>query len=158
MSLQDLNQSLFSDLDWVQNRLRGLLGDALFSTLELVSHKRNIAIFPLVYRYFHRKKCSDQLHSFVLSSQNFTAQAPHLMCKGSTQPHTFCIPVLRKKFQLLSKDRCFMEQIAKRMCFHVHDILNHFQSKINHCLNITSLFGNHLTWVALEHFVAWLVN
>ena len=53
-----------SCLDRVQNRLRNLVGDALFSSLQPLSHRRDVASLSLFYRYFHGK-CSSELQSLV---------------------------------------------------------------------------------------------
>ena len=59
-----------SCLDRVQNRLRSLVGDALFSSLQPLSHRRDVASLSLLYRYFHGK-CSSELQSMVPPRQTF---------------------------------------------------------------------------------------
>ena len=58
------SQRPLSSLDSVQRRLLGLVGPDLYSTLQLLSHRRNVASISLFYRYFHGK-CSHELHSRV---------------------------------------------------------------------------------------------
>lgn len=52
---------------WVsinQKRLHVLIGDELFSQLQSISHRWNVACLLLFYRYFHGE-CSDDIHSLV---------------------------------------------------------------------------------------------
>ena len=61
--------SLYS-LDAVQKRLRSLVGEELFKTLQPLSHRRNVASLSLFYRYFHGR-CSDELHQMVPPLKKF---------------------------------------------------------------------------------------
>lgn len=54
-------QSLFSSLDGIQNRLRGLVGDELLSNFQPLSHRQDTAILRLVYQDF-RSRYSGVLH------------------------------------------------------------------------------------------------
>ena len=58
------SQRSLSTLDSVQKRLLGLVGPDLYSTLQPLSHRPNVASISLFYRYFHGK-CSHELHSVV---------------------------------------------------------------------------------------------
>ena len=62
-----------SALDSVQHRLKGLVGPDLYSTLQPLSHRRDVASISLFYRYFHGK-CSTELHSLVPPLRVFRRQ------------------------------------------------------------------------------------
>jgi len=51
-------------LDRIQRRIRYLVGDELFSKLQPLSHRRNVASLALFYRYFNGH-CSDELASLI---------------------------------------------------------------------------------------------
>ena len=63
-------KSSLSSLDRVQRRLRWLIGEELFNTLQPLSHRRDVASLSLFYRYFHGR-CSEELHSLVPALQSF---------------------------------------------------------------------------------------
>ena len=63
--------SSLSCLDRVQNRLRNLVGDDLFNSLQSLSHRRDVASLSLLYRYFHGK-CSNKLSLLVPDTHIFT--------------------------------------------------------------------------------------
>ena len=63
-------------LDSVQKLLKNLIGDDLFSKLQSLSHRRDVASLSLFYRYFHGH-CSDELASLVPNtypSYNYSIQ------------------------------------------------------------------------------------
>ena len=90
-------QSSLSCLDRVQNRLRNLVGDDLFSSLQPLSQRRDVASLSLLYRYFHGK-CSNELHSLVPPRQTFRARTRLATSVESNHPHPLRIPNLRRKF------------------------------------------------------------
>ena len=51
-------------LDKVQRRLKNLIGDNLYSKLQSLSHRRDVASLSLFYRYFHGH-CSNELASLI---------------------------------------------------------------------------------------------
>lgn len=61
--LAGTTQFPLSDLDSVQNRLRTLVCDELFSSLQSLPHRRNVANLSLFRRNI-QGKCSNSLHSF----------------------------------------------------------------------------------------------
>lgn len=61
-------QLWLSNLDKVHNRLRGLVGNESFSTLPLLSHKRNIPNLLLRYHCYY-DRCSYELHPLVSSAR-----------------------------------------------------------------------------------------
>ena len=62
--------SSLSSLDRVQRRLRWLIGEELFNTLQPLSHRRDVASLSLFYHYFHGR-CSEELHSLVPALRSF---------------------------------------------------------------------------------------
>ena len=55
------------------HRLTGLVGPELYSTLQPLSHRRDVVSISLFYRYFHGK-WSTQLHSLVPPLHGFRRQ------------------------------------------------------------------------------------
>ena len=64
------SQQALSCLDRVQSRLRYLVGDSLFSSLQPLSHRRNVASLSLLYRYYNGK-CSKELQEMVPPRRTF---------------------------------------------------------------------------------------
>ena len=64
------SQHALSTLDRIQSRMRGLVGDELFASLQSLSHRRNVASLSLFYRYI-QGKCSEELHSLVPKKREF---------------------------------------------------------------------------------------
>ena len=64
------SQQDLSCLDRVQSRLRYLVGDSLFSSLQPLSHRRNVASLSLLYRYYNGK-CSKELQEIVPPRKTF---------------------------------------------------------------------------------------
>lgn len=77
-------QLSLSSLDRVQRRLRVVVGDKLFSTLQP----------SLLYRYFNGK-CSDEIRSLVPPVLNFTARTRHATHIAENHPHSLHIPLAR---------------------------------------------------------------
>ena len=83
-----------SILDRLQRRIKGLIGDELFSTLHALSHRRDVASLSLFYRYFYGK-CSDELHSLVPPLWNFGRRTRFAV---NSHPFFLRIPLSRTKF------------------------------------------------------------
>ena len=66
-------------LNMVQKRLKNL-GEDLFSKLQPLSHRRDVASFSLFYRYFHGY-CSRDLASLIPNT--------YPSCNSSIQPHRY---------------------------------------------------------------------
>lgn len=66
----------------VQNYLHGLVRNDLFSNLQHLAHKRNVASLVLHYRYFH-PTCSDKLYILV---PRFTPTIRHTISKELNFP------------------------------------------------------------------------
>ena len=76
-------------LDKIQNRLLNLVGPELFSTLDSLSHRRDVASLALFYRYYHGK-CSDDLASLIPKSYgSVCAQRER---RGSFHKHSVYLP------------------------------------------------------------------
>ena len=80
-------KSHLSLLDRVQHRMKKLVGSALYSTLEPLSQRRDVASLSLFYRYYFGR-CSDGLH---------TSMFPTFVASRSTRRvnslHSFCVQV-----------------------------------------------------------------
>ena len=90
------SQRSLSSLDTVQRRLLGLIGHDLYSTLQPLSHRRNVASISLFYRYFHGK-CSQELHSLVPPNRQFQRQT-RFSNDCSKHPHYLHVPKSLHKF------------------------------------------------------------
>ena len=90
-------QTSLSCLDRVQNRLRNLVGDDLFSTLPPLSLRRDVASLSLLYRYFHGR-CSNELHSLVPPLQTFRVRTRLAAFTQSNHPYTLRSPLIRNQF------------------------------------------------------------
>ena len=80
----------------LQNRMKGLVGYDLFSTLQSLSHWRNVANLSLFYRYYFGK-CAKELHDLVPKRQEFARNTRYddSSCK---HPEFLRIPNIRRKF------------------------------------------------------------
>ena len=58
------SRTIISTLNRVQRRMRGLVSETLFASLQSLSHRRNVASLSLFDRYFYGK-CWDELHLLV---------------------------------------------------------------------------------------------
>ena len=85
-----------SCLDRVQRRMRWLIGDALFKTLQPLSHRRNVASLSLLYRYYSGK-CSEELHQLVPPPKVFGKDTRLAMHTRQNHPHTLEVPDSMKK-------------------------------------------------------------
>lgn len=80
--------SVSSDLNRVQKRIRIIVGNKLFFTLQALSHRGDVTNFSLHYRHFYS---SDEFHSKVQPILTFTArtrQATHCGEPASFLPYT----------------------------------------------------------------------
>ena len=80
------SKSSLSSLDRVQHRLKCLVGINLFSTLQPLSHRRNIASLSLFYRYYHGK-CSRELHEMVPNHKKFNRNTRYSSRVQEDRPH-----------------------------------------------------------------------
>ena len=127
-------QSL-SGLDRIQERLRGLVGEELFSTLSPLSHRRNVASLSLFYRYFHGR-CSDELHLAIPSERSFQVRTRFAVsCKS--HPSYLTVPRTRCKFHADS----FIPRVTElwnelpQECFPDGYNLKTFKSRVNRHLS-----------------------
>ena len=77
------SQQSLSSLDRIQSRIRYLVGDSLFSTLQPLSHRRNVASLALLYRYYNGR-CSNELHEMVPPRKTF---ARNTRFSANVHPH-----------------------------------------------------------------------
>ena len=129
------SQHALSALDRVQNRMRGLLGDGLFSSLQPLSHRRNVASLALFYRYINGK-CSDELHSLVPKKREFP-RCTRFADSSKRHPHFLVIPKTRSMFHSNS----FFPRTAAKWnslpleCFPADYDLDLFKSRVNRYLS-----------------------
>ena len=90
------SNQVLSGLDRIQERLRGLVGEELFSTLSPLAHRRNVASLSLFYRYVNGK-CSEELHSAVPPERTFLVRTRFAMSSKS-HPHFLTVPRTRCNF------------------------------------------------------------
>ena len=85
-------KSHLSLLDRVQHRMRKLVGPDLFSTLQSLSHRRDVASLSLFYRYYFGR-CSEGLRAsmfptFVASRSTRRVDSLHSFCVQIPQSRT----------------------------------------------------------------------
>ena len=129
-------QSTLTCLDRVQNRLRNLVGDELFSSLEPLSHRRDVASLSLPYRYFHGK-CSDEIHSLIPKAQTFTARTRLATSPVANHLHFLRLPNIRRKFHadsFIPRTSSLWNKLP-RDCFPSSYNLNTFKKRVNNHLS-----------------------
>ena len=89
------SKTILSALDRVQRRMRGLVGEELFASLQSLSHRHNVASLSLFYRYIYGK-CSDELHLLVPPVRDFPIKS------SEAHPHFLKIATPRCKFHSAS--------------------------------------------------------
>ena len=127
-------KSTLSVLDRLQNRIRSLVGDQLFSNLQL-GHRRDVASLSLLYRYVNGK-CSAELKGLVPPLWEFVRNTRYSV---SCNNHTYLlrIPLEKKKFHSNS----FFHRTASMWntlppeSFPVIYDLDRFKLNINKCLS-----------------------
>ena len=129
------SQLALSILDLVQKRMRCLVGDDLFSSLQPLSHRRNVASLSLFYRYFHGK-CSDELHSLVPPIREFT-RSTRFSESASSHPYFLKLPRTRCAFHANSffPRTSAMWNAPSTECFPAEYNLDLFKSKVNKFLS-----------------------
>ena len=128
------SQQALSTIDRVQKRMRGLVGDELFSSLQPLSLRSNVASLSLFYRYFHGK-CSDELHSLVPPIREFSRNTR--FAKSTTShPYFLQLPFTRCVFH---SNNFFPRTAAmwsvSEECFPAEYNLDLFKSKVNKFLS-----------------------
>ena len=130
-----LPKTSLSCLDRVQRRLRRLIGDELFKSLQPLSHRRDVASLSLLYRY-HSGRCSEELKSLVPPPKVFVRDTRLASFTQRNHPHTLEVPVARKEFHANS---FFPRTVAlwnklPADCFPANFNMDFFKRKINHHL------------------------
>ena len=95
------SKSSLSSLDKVQRRLRRLVGDNLFSTLQPLSHRRNVASLSLFYRYYNGK-CSQELHEMVPHLKTFGRSTRYSSRVQENHPHFLHVDGIFPKYHMNS--------------------------------------------------------
>ena len=125
------SKTILSALDRVQRRMRGLVGEELFASLQSLSHRRNVASLSLFYRYFYGK-CSDELHLLVPPVRDFPIRT-RFAKSSEAHPHFLKIATPRCKFH---SDSFFPRTAAMwnslpPECFPPEYNLDLFKSRVN---------------------------
>ena len=100
------SQHALSSLDRIQSRMRGLVGDELFASLQPLSHRRNVAGLSLFYRYF-QGDCSEELHSLVPKKREFPV---HTRFSETCELHPHFLDLPRARTESHSKS--FFPRVA----------------------------------------------
>ena len=121
-----------SCLDRVQRRLRRLIGDELFKSLQPLSHRRDVASLSLLYRYYSGR-CSEELKTLVPPLKVFVRDTRLASFTQRNHPHTLEVPVARKEFHANS---FFPRTVAlwNKLpvdCFPANFNMDFFKRKIN---------------------------
>lgn len=103
-------QSAFPELNRVQNNLHGLVWEYLFSNLQPLSRKHNVASLSVSYGHFHGKY-SAELHSLVSPVQIFITKPRRAISMKSNHIRipTASSKVQSDSFLLSSKKWYFVE-------------------------------------------------
>ena len=122
-------KSHLSLLDRVQHRMKKLVGSALYSTLEPLSHRRDVASLSLFYRYYFGR-CSDGLHTSMFPT--FVASRP---TRRVNFLHSFCVQVPQSR--TVSRSSGFFVRTANQWnslsanCFPDRYDLSAFKRRVN---------------------------
>ena len=81
--------SRLSFLDRIQNRMRKLVGDELFGTLQPLGVRRDVACLSLFYRYYFGR-CSVGLHDLMFPDQQVSRDT-----RRTLSSHRFCVQIPR---------------------------------------------------------------
>ena len=120
-------------LDKIQKRVVNLVGPILSSSLQPLSHRRDVASLSLFYRYYHAK-CSSELQGLVPSSW-----LPVRSTRFSKKSHPFSVVVPRFKHNFYANS--FFPRTAKLWnslpadCFPPSYNLGVFKSNVNKFLS-----------------------
>lgn len=119
-------------LDKIEKRVANLVGPILASSLQPLSHQRDVASLSLFYKYYHAK-CSTELQGLVPSSW-----LPARSTRFSKRSHPYTVAVPRSKTKFYSNS--FFPRTAKLWnslsndCFPLSYNLNLFKSNVNRFL------------------------
>ena len=133
------SRTSLKSLDGVQKRLRWLVGDELFSTLQPLSQRRDVASLALLYRYFHGE-CSEELQAMVPPVKVFPRNTRLASSVKTNHRYFLDIPFINRQFHAAS----FFPRTAQLWnelpfsCFPVSYNLNLFKSRINRYLSSLS--------------------
>ena len=130
------SKSSLSTLDRVQRRVRRLVGDELFKTLQPLSHRRNVSSLSLLYRYFYGK-CSSELHAMVPKVLKFNRRTRLAVSVADNHPHFLNIPFSKQEFHSQSffpRTAALWNKLPS-YCFPPSYNLEFFKSQVNRHLS-----------------------
>ena len=120
-------------LDKIQNRLLNLVGPELFSTLDSLSHRRDVASLALFYRYYYGK-CSDDLASLI--PKPYESVCAPRQRRGSFHEH--CVYLPRRKTTTYSNSfiprTSMLWNSLSKECFPSEYDLDSFKKSVNEFL------------------------
>lgn len=138
------SQSSLSTHDRIQKRLYFFVGHELFSTLQVLSHRRDVTRFSLFYRYFHGV-CSGEVFSLDSPVPTFTAKTRHATRIVANHIHSFCIPL--KKYKSHFSGTTTLRKEIQREWFPDHYIRLSFTS-----FSVTLCLECYQSLVLSEHY------
>ena len=122
-------KSHLSFLDRVQHRMKKLVGSDLYSTLQPLSQRRDVASLSLFYRYYFGR-CSDGLHTTM-----FPAFVASRSTRRTNSLHSFSVQVPRSR--TVSRSSGFFVRTANQwnslpaQCFPDRYDLSAFKRRVN---------------------------
>ena len=87
--------STLAMLDRIQKRVTNLVGPALASQLQPLSHRRLVASLSLYYKYFHGRCCSTELSQLVPPLKIFNRST---RLAARSHPYTVVLPKSNRNF------------------------------------------------------------
>ena len=92
------SKASLSILDRLQYGFNGLVDEELFSSLQPLSHRSNVASLSLFYRYYYGD-CSAELHELVPKHRDFS-RVTRFAKQAGEHPHYLRLPKIKSKFYL----------------------------------------------------------
>lgn len=147
-------------LDRAQRRLRGLVGDGLFSNNQPLSHKRKVASLSLLCYYFYGK-CSGQFHPLIPSVETLSSGTHcYFYHQKNDHPYSIGMPEFRL-WRYLCLQNWYIVALTDVWRSRVVCNLNFIKSRANHYLSWYSLFPSRSTYRFLHSltlYQEWLLG